>query len=117
MDQKITCLSVVEVAVEGTNARPELEGGTKAEEGALFARAMTATVMPDELVKLWKPDYVAPMIALLASEGSLGEPRPRPLAEGRWTDRLLLAEPALTREVCVAAPARSSRPRAAGSAR
>ena len=26
------------------------------------ARAMTATVMPDELVKLWKPDYVAPMI-------------------------------------------------------
>ena len=43
MDQKITCLSVVEVAVEGTNARPELEGGTKAEEGALFARAMTAT--------------------------------------------------------------------------
>ena len=35
---------------------------------ACRARAMTATVMPDELVKLWKPDYVAPMIALLASE-------------------------------------------------
>ena len=43
MDQKMTCLSVVEVAVEGTKARPELEGGTKAEEGALLARAMAAT--------------------------------------------------------------------------
>mmetsp|Transcript_16878 Transcript_16878/g.40005 ORF Transcript_16878/g.40005 Transcript_16878/m.40005 type:complete len:80 (+) Transcript_16878:537-776(+) len=43
MDQKMTCLSVVEVAVEGTKARPELERGTKAEEGALLARAMAAT--------------------------------------------------------------------------
>ena len=41
--QKMTCLSVVEVAVEGTKARPEVEGGTKAEEGELLARAMTAT--------------------------------------------------------------------------
>ena len=47
MDQKMTCLSVVEVAVEGTKARPELEGGTKAEEGALFARAMAATAAVD----------------------------------------------------------------------
>ena len=39
----MTCLSVVEVAVEGTKARPELERGTKAEEGALLARAMAAT--------------------------------------------------------------------------
>lgn len=43
----MTCLSVVEVAVEGTKARPELEGGTKAEEGALFARAMAATAAVD----------------------------------------------------------------------
>jgi len=42
MDQKMTCLSVVEVAVEGTNARPELDGGTKAEEGAVLAKAMAA---------------------------------------------------------------------------
>ena len=41
--QKMTCLSVVEVAVEGTKARPEVDGGTKAEEGALFAIAMAAT--------------------------------------------------------------------------
>ena len=39
----MTCLSVVEVAVEGTKARPEVDGGTKAEEGALPARAMAAT--------------------------------------------------------------------------
>ena len=39
----MTCLSVVDVAVEGTKARPEVDGGTKAEEGALFARAMAAT--------------------------------------------------------------------------
>ena len=39
----MTCLSVVEVAVEGTKARPEVDGGTKAEEGALFARARAAT--------------------------------------------------------------------------
>ena len=30
--------------------------------------AMTATVMPEHLVAAWKPDYVAPMIAMLASE-------------------------------------------------
>ena len=39
----MTCLSVEEVATEGTKARPEVDGGTKAEEGALFARAMAAT--------------------------------------------------------------------------
>ena len=39
----MTCLSVVDVAVEGTKARPEVDGGTKAEEGALFAIAMAAT--------------------------------------------------------------------------
>ena len=39
----MTCLSVVDVAVEGTKARPEVDGGTKAEEGALFARAMATT--------------------------------------------------------------------------
>jgi multifunctional beta-oxidation protein len=30
--------------------------------------AMTATVMPEHLVAAWLPDYVAPMIAVLASE-------------------------------------------------
>ena len=30
--------------------------------------AMTATVMPEEMVAAWLPDYVAPMVAVLASE-------------------------------------------------
>ena len=30
--------------------------------------AMTATIMPADLVELWKPDYVAPLVTYLCSE-------------------------------------------------
>ena len=45
---------------------------------------MTATIMPEELVKAWKPDYVTPIVCYLAHEevpctGSIFE------SGGGWT--------------------------------
>jgi hypothetical protein len=39
---------------------------------------MTATIMPEHMVEAWKPDYVAPMICLLAAE--VGDGRRRRLS-------------------------------------